>query len=688
MNIRAKRTQSRFITWPLIGILAVTPVMQAHAAATVLADKPLCGISTAVAVSNPRLSATDNSVFVAGFDANEWTGELQSFSVDTGTGKVSSSPLWSPGAQQKLDAMQPARRKIATYSGSAGTPFQWPDLTAAQRSKLHTPASPPGPADGAAVLQYLRGDRSQEGTVYRRRAHLLGDIVNAEPVFVGKPIANYADAGYAEFKAAQAARAGMVYQGANDGMLHAFNAKNGTEEWAYVPSLVIGSLNKLSRKDGFAHRFYVDGTPTTGDADFANTSSATGNAKPDWHTVLVGGLRKGGNGYYALDITNPAADDEASVAAEVLWEFPNAETPATVIPHIGYSYGKPVIVKTEQYGWVVLLSSGYNNGLDTSGDGKGYLFVLDAKTGALIKEIPTSAGSVASPSGLAQISAYVEDGNTDAKTDYVYGGDLLGNIWRFQLKGPKAQWKATKLATLVDDDGKAQPITTAPELGKIDDVRMVYVGTGQYLAAGDAANTDPQSVYGLKDDLATQISPLRSNLVRQTVTVTGDKLSATTHAVDLASKKGWFFDYPSKGERSYTDLALVFGALVFTSNVPPQPEKQDDNDDDDGDGILHDEDECSDDDGASFFYVVDYKTGSALPNSGLLGFRLAQDDDDGANASRPVLVKLPNGKIVGLTTGTQEDNDHDDLAEKITSTVIDGLSNSASKRVSWREIID
>lgn len=679
MNIPAKGLSSRFIVWPLIGILAATPVMQAHAAATVLADNPLCGMSTAVAVSNPRLSGADNNVFVSGFDAEEWTGELQAFSIDTDTGKVSSSPLWSPGAQQQLDAMKPAQRNIATYSGSTGKPFQWSDLTAAQRSKLHTPVTPPGPADGAAVLQYLRGERSQEGTVYRRRAHLLGDIVNAEPVFVGKPMANYADAGYAEFKAAKAARAGMVYQGSNDGMLHAFNAASGKEEWAYIPNLVIGSLNNLSRKDGFAHRFYVDGTPTMGDVDFGNTSSANGNTKPDWHTILVGGLRKGGKGYYAIDITDPDAEDEAGAAAKVLWEFPNSGTPVTVIPHIGYSFGKPVIVKTEQYGWVVLLSAGYNNGLDTSGDGKGYLFILDAKTGILIKEIPTSAGTAASPSGLAQISAYVDDGNTNATTDYVYGGDLLGNIWRFNLKGPKAQWKAAKLATLVDDNGNIQPITTAPELGKIDEHRMVYVGTGRYLAASDAANTDPQSVYGLKDDLATQISPLRSNLVRQTVTAIGDKLKTTTNPVDLAAKKGWFFDYPSQGERSYTDLSLVLGALVFTSNIPPQLTQ--------GEGVAYDEDKC-DDESASFFYIVDYKTGSALPNSSLVGFKLAQDDHAGANASRPVLVKLPNGKIVGLTTGTQEDNDHDNLAEKITSTVIDGLSNSASKRVSWREIID
>lgn len=673
----------RFTAWLLICTMTLAPVMQAHAAATALSDKPLCGMSTAVAVSNSKLASTDNFVFVSGFDAKEWTGELQKFSIDVGTGKVNTTALWDPSAQARLDTMTLDARKIATYSGSAGEPFQWANLTPVQKDKLHTPVTPPGPSDGASVLEYLRGERGQEGAVYRKREHLLGDIVNAEPVFVGTPSANYADAGYAAFKAANAGRANMVYQGANDGMLHAFNAGTGAEEWAYVPDLVMGTLNNLSRKTGFVHKFYVDGTPAMGDVDFGNASSSTPNASSDWHTILVGGLRKGGTGYYALDITTPGAAKEASAAAKMLWEFPNAATSATVIPHIGYSYGKPVIVKTEKDGWVALVSSGYNNGSDTGGNGKGYLFVLDVKTGALIKEIPTTAGTAATPSGLAQISAYVEDGNVDNTTDYVYGGDLLGNVWRFNLKGPKAQWNAAKLATLVDANGKAQPVTTAPELGKIGDYRMVYVGTGQYLAPADALNTDQQSMYGLKDDLATEISSLRASLVQQTFTSTGSSRTITSNAVDLSVKKGWFFDYPSKGERSYTDPALVLGALVLTTNVPPQPEKADDADDDDGDGVLQDEDECDDKDSASFFYTVDYTTGSAMPNTSQVGFEL-----NGAGASRPVLIKLSNGKVVGLTNGAKENKDNNNLAKGITSTTIDGLSNSGSKRVSWREIIN
>ena len=116
----------------------------------------------------------------------------------------------------------------------------------------------------------------------------------------------------------------MVYQAANDGMLHAFDAATGAESWAYVPGLVFPGLSELASPN-YQHRFYVDGTPTVGDVDFNNAGGSTGT--PDWHTILVGGLRQGGKGYYALDVTSPDAADETTAAGKVLWEFPNANTP-------------------------------------------------------------------------------------------------------------------------------------------------------------------------------------------------------------------------------------------------------------------------------------------------------------------------------------------------------------------------
>ena len=128
----------------------------------------------------------------------------------------------------------------------------------------------------------------------------VGDIVNAEAVYVKTPLVNYADTGFAAYVSAQASRQGMVYAAANDGMLHAFNATTGAETWAYVPSIVLPTLYKLADKNYPAlHQFYVDGTPVAGEI-------YDGSA---WKTIVVGGLNNGGRGYYALDVTNPACGD-------------------------------------------------------------------------------------------------------------------------------------------------------------------------------------------------------------------------------------------------------------------------------------------------------------------------------------------------------------------------------------------
>jgi type IV pilus assembly protein PilY1 len=590
-------------------------------------------------------------------------------------------------------------RKIATFNGTNGIPFTWASLGPTLQNRLNTPTSPPGPSDGASVLAYLRGDRSKENSDYRQRTHILGDIINAEAVYVPPPRSNYADPGYAAFKTAQASRPKMLYQGANDGMLHAFDADTGAEVWAYVPGVLLNtplsatytntsSLVNLSLRTGFAHRYYVDATPAVSDVDLYNTSGnlpLPATPPTDWHTILVGGLGKGGRGYFALDITNPGASSDADVAAKVLWEFPNASTPTCsnvntqdgCRQNIGYSFGTPVIVKTQAKGWVVLVTSGYNNGTDTGGDGKGHLFVLDAKTGALIKDIRTGAGTATSPSGLAYISAYAQNADVDATTDYVYGGDLEGNVWRFDLTGSVGSWNVKKIATLVEAAGNPQPITTPPELAELATLgkRVIYVGTGQYLGESDipgasGANshaTQTQSLYALLDDLSAHplINPLRSNLVQQTISVSGSTATVTASNVNWNAKKGWFVDFPNTsattpstvGQRVIGAPFLALGKLVVTTNVPNT-------------------DPCEPG-GSSWIYFFDYAFsssvyGSTLTASGqFLGHSLA---------SRPTLVMLPNGQPKWLT----QQSDQTQLGGSLPY----GGPAGAKRRIMWREVVD
>jgi type IV pilus assembly protein PilY1 len=431
----------------------------------------------------------------------------------------------------------------------------------------------------------------------------------------------YSDDGYNAFKAQIADRAGMIYVGANDGMLHAFyadgaDAVRGQEAWAYVPNFIYPTLYKLADKYySSKHEYYVDGTPVRGDVCPSSPCSAD-----QWKTILVGGVNRGGRGYYALDVTKP---DEP----KALWEFSSKNS-----PNLGYTYGNPVITKLTDGTWVVMFTSGYNNGSSATppGDGGGWLYVLDAYTGVPIGDpIPTLAGSADSPSGLAKISGYASFPNDNNTSLRVYGGDLLGNVWRFDINGlylPDGI-EAHKLATLEDSLGNAQPITTRPELGIVEDTPVVFVGTGQLLGLSDLAETDRiQSLYGIKDKLddtsygsprnmpPTHVTnfieqsmtddafgdtelrevldkdgkPIKDkdgNVIKEEVDVgdgeadecpEGDiycpegrpMISVTKRAVDWTKNDGWYVDFLYGGERINTDVHLDQGTLVFVTNQP------------------------------------------------------------------------------------------------------------------------
>ena len=652
------------------------------------------GAAAAVAVANANITET-TALYQSSYNSENWTGDLESFELDVTTGEPKGERKWS--AQRQLDKSSTDSRKIGSYNGSnrgvrfrastAGTETA-PTLSTAQEEQIST-------TDAAGIINYLRGDRSGETATslaaqkYRKRAHLLGDIINSEPLLLGAPGSAYqdtADPGYAAFKTANAGRPAVVFQGANDGMLHVFNAassdaEGGAEEWAYVPSLLLPTLAGLSRVHAFSHKYYVDGTPTVGDVDFDRTGGAAGTGEPDWRTILVGGLGKGGYGYYALDVTSTIATDEAAAAAKVLWEFPNSSTPPQDVANLGYSFGKPVIAKAGDQGWVVLVTSGYNNTRTvgtTTGDGQGHLFVLNAKTGELIRDIATGVGSSETPSGLAAFSAYVDNATVDNTVHQVYAGDLDGNVWRFDLRGATSEWNVKRLATLVDAGGTPQPVTTAPELATILEdsatYRFVYVGTGRYLGDSDVTTTQTQTMYGLVDDLSASptIAPLRGDsgkLQQQTLSApfsvtdssgnTTVQRTASAKKVALAGdgkKRGWYVDLPVSGERISTDPQLALGSLVFTSNIPS--------------GVL-----CVPG-GSSYLNILDYRTGGALDATQLTW---ASKFLGNALASRPVFVRRPSGELralIRLSTG------------KTVSEGVPPPPPPKVRRVSWRELPD
>ncbi|MDA8383921.1 MAG: PilC/PilY family type IV pilus protein [Betaproteobacteria bacterium] len=664
------------------------------------------GSAAAVAVSNHTITATDNTVYASSYNSGNWSGDLEAYPINVTTGAIeTSSPVWSSDAQTQLDNLSWTSRAIATYSGSAGIPFTYSALsTASLASWLDSPVSPPGTGDAQTVIDFLRGDRSNEGSLYRTRAHVLGDIVDAEPVYVGPPSNQYTDPGYASFVSANTSRQAMVYQGADDGMLHALNASTGLDLWDYVPGILIStpyvvtgsgidypstsSLVNLTMKNGFTHLYYVDGTPTVGDVDFASAGtplpSNTTSYTPNWQTILVGGLDGGGQGYYALNVTSPSASSDAQVAAKALWEFPDsaAGTPGFSTSEVGYSFGQPVIVKTAAAGWVVLVTSGYNNA-----DGSGHLFVLNPTNGALIADLAVPATySTANPVGLTQIAASAPSWPYDNTVDQVYAGDLQGNVWRFDLSGSTvASWSVQLLAQLTDPSGNPQPVTTQPEIANITEngtiYRVVYVGTGQYLGlsdipgstSADAAATQQNTMYALVDPISSGLTTSSTNsttplLQNLRTTLYQETLSATSGATTLSfsgsapdattvlnQNHGWYLDLPNPNERIVTDPQVALGGLIFTTNIPSS-------------------DACSPG-GSSWLYVLDYATGNHLTDSTVSWSAVSLG---GALSSRPDLVMLPNGTVQAIIRQSNANN----LVQEVPAPP----SAGQEQRVSWREI--
>jgi type IV pilus assembly protein PilY1 len=401
--------------------------------------------------------------------------------------------------------------------------------------------------------------------------------------------------------------------------------------------------------------------------------------------MLVGGLNAGGKGYYAIDITDPATP-------KAMWEFKfgpcydGTAATAGADCHLGLTFGKPIITKVVDSSypegrWVVIVSSGYNNvrGGGLSGDGSGYLYVLDAITGTIVYKIDTGAGSATTPSNLGQLNAYVDDGSVNNTAVRVYGGDMLGNVWRFDVNDTHAPSgrEATLLGQARDSSNNPQPITTRPELAELNGKPMVFVATGRMLGATDITDTQRQSMYGIVDPLTGSpvYSDLRGALKPMVISETGTGVGATrtvacdpaASAAACASTNGWVSDLPDTGERVNVDMKLALGTLVIASNVPPTS--------------------ACDTGGYSWFNYVDFASGNAVLSSpgGVTGVR----GDYGQTVGFSILRFQADGTFSGFVRGAG-DGSVDPRSPTCPNCgkppVPVDPPKPKGKRISWREI--
>ena len=553
----------------------------------------LTGSSSAFVLTSKNVENSDY-VFATGYNASNWSGNVIASKISfNASGDASTSEIWQAASTletQTSGTGWDANRFIVTSNcGSKdadgmqnckakGIPFRYASLSSTQQAALTMLGA--STVDPQQLLNFLRGDRSNAGSSgsqsFRDREKILGDIVNSKIRAVGKPNAPYGDTtnpGYTDFKNTYKNRPTVAYVGANDGMLHAFEAASGKELFAYVPHALFNGPNSTPAEDGLAalgktsyvHHAYVDSTPVVFDVNF-------GGGDSDWHSLLIGGLGKGGKSYYAIDVTNPASlTSESALASAVKWEFTHKD--------LGYSYGRPLVVKAGGK-WLVILASGYNNQ-----DGNGYFFILDAATGTLLKKVGPVGGNIGSASnqvGMAHVTAFVKD-RRDFEADAAYAGDLMGNVWRLDLRDAASNTfpDPTHFAKLISPSGGNQPITVSPvvEVDKSTSKRYVFVGTGRLLADSDINSTQQQSFYAIVDGTASAFYtdstlptaaggfPIkRSSMVNNTTGTSGISTSAAS-----SQPMGYYVDlgFGDSGIafRINTEIATSAGIVAFAANL-------------------------------------------------------------------------------------------------------------------------
>ena len=459
---------------------------------------------------------------------------------------------------------------------------------------------------GIARAAYIRGELSEidaETHDFRPRPtitlsngsklpSLIGDVVNSGPVFVGAPNLNIPDKepfpvginGYSNYKEAQKGRTGVVYAGSNDGMFHAFIAENSTassndggeELLAYIPSYLFSTdgqagLHYLTDKT-YSHMFYNDLTATVADVNISGSA---------WSTILVGGQRAGGQGYFALDVTNPDSFSETNAASIALWEFSSNDD-----PDLGYTYSRPQIGMLNDKTWVAIFGNGYNQ---DGADGMAKLFILKLSgpgpdkvwdLGTDYVKISTGSNLPSAPNGLA--TPALADIDVNGTIDRAYAGDLNGDLWVFDLSGnftSLASVTSTKLFTTAGN----RPITTQPNLAfhpsqpttpsNVPNI-MAYFGTGQFLVLddkSDAAKLNKDYFYGVwdkSDANASNAGVQPTNLVQQTYTAVGRVLTKLPVDYQNPAVFGWTIALDDPGERSITNSAVRGDVVFFNSSVP------------------------------------------------------------------------------------------------------------------------
>ncbi|MBT9507119.1 MAG: pilus assembly protein PilY [Rhodoferax sp.] len=684
------------------------------------------------AAQSKNVTQSGSTIYQGTFDTSDWSGDLLAIPVNVSvTNAVTLGPkTWS--ADAKLIALPtPATTrnivvgKVSVAAGSdAGTAFTWTAIETSLQAALNKPA-PASASDGLGQdrLNYLRGDRSKEGNPFRRRTHLLGDIINSGVVYSGSPTRSITGSStYAAFAATPsiANRTPAVFVGANDGMLHAFDATNGNELFGYIPSWLGPKLSALTSSTYLtAHQSFMDGTPTVAEAQVGSAGTSA-----DWKTVLISGTGGGGQGVFALDVSIPATFS----ASNVMWEFTHTDD-----PDMGNVIGRPQILKlrtsapgatTPIYKWFAVVGSGVNNYVADSAGlfGSGYpaLFILDlSKPAGTAWTLGTNYYKVSLPvnGDLNYLTSYLATGGTSLtatkatglinfkaalgaarEVTEIFMGDLHGNLWKLDFTSVGiADWNMNKLSAFnkgtagapvpypmyiaKDAASNTQPISMAPTIafGPIPNTSYVMFGTGKYLEISDKTSTSQQSMYMIYDNNTTSAdsSPAGASAISGRGRLQAGTVGATSVTIpafslgrpltngDLTQRSGWYFDYIASKERQIFNASVLGDSITFASLIPGTPATS---------GT------CSAAPGSGYVYTLNLAGGSGtrtISTGGLVGELLPLEITSATTYSA---TDNAGQRIKTITTTTFESSTTGVKVGTTTTRVV------RTGRLSWREV--
>lgn len=524
-------------------------------------------------------------------ESSYWEGNLKKYrlvggkiidangadAVDTDKGffKEGAKSFWSEEADD-ADVMRGGARNEVTgeirkllYTAAPGASLTQLDWTKTTHS-LGLPNSLFG------IDQTDAAGNLRRSNVFDKLKTMWGDPLHSVPLMV-----NYggtADNNY-------------VFVSNNGGMLHAIKTDDGSEAFAFMPYEFIKQAERYTtqrpalNEDNTRQTYGLDGNWVAW-----RKAGASIDAAPE-HVYLYGGMRRGGRNYYALDVTSPTAP-------QMKWQISNS---TSGFSELGQTWSTPTVTKvpgTDGPVPAIVFGGGYSPadhdgayGTRSASDAMGRaVYIVNADTGALIWRASHDDMKWAIPSSIA-----VVDFNLDGVADFLYFGDLGGQVFRVKLDQTGAnEHVTTKIASLGGSGANHRRFFEAPaiSLGREGGMNALYVAIGSGYRAHPLDDATLEGFFVIRDE--TALNP------GDTTVATIDKLANVLADADDApdGALGWYYVFDRAGEKAMATPAIFNNRILFTTYMPTEQE---------------DDDPCSVRYGDAYLHTVYLKTGSPAP---------------------------------------------------------------------------